>query len=150
MLYTSCTALYGQHPIPLTLKANKDYNLLRKASHYSSKYYHDLGEGPFSNNDEMLRLRFSKDRNLFSFLDYQYSSGRCLDTLQQHIMCSADTGLLGAFWVQGYGEFVDFNTNHKCKNFDDIRQWAEDHQFWPTSNDRTELRPGDIVLPEIP
>jgi hypothetical protein len=65
-------------------------------------------------------------------------------------MCSADTGLLGAFWVQGYGEVVYFNTDHKCKNYGDIRQWAEDHQFWATSNDRTEIMPGDIVLPEIP
>jgi hypothetical protein len=66
-------------------------------------------------------------------------------------MCSADTGLLGMVWIEGGGTFVDFfDTNHKCKNYDDIRQWAEDHQFWPTSEDTLEKRPGDIILPEIP
>jgi len=25
--------------------------------------------------------------------------------------------------------FVDFNTQHRCKNFDDIRRWAEPRQL---------------------
>jgi hypothetical protein len=65
-------------------------------------------------------------------------------------MCTADIGLLGLFWIEGKGAFVDFNIKHKCKNFDDIRQWAEHRQFWPTSEDWTEIRSGDIILPEIP
>jgi len=65
-------------------------------------------------------------------------------------MCSADTGLIGQYWIDGIGNFVDFNTNHKCKNFDDIRQWVEEHQFFPVEEDIVEQRPGDIILPEIP
>ena len=65
-------------------------------------------------------------------------------------MCSASINVLGNFWVEGFGTFPDFNTMHKCKNYDDVRQWAEDNQFWPVSGDGFERRPGDIILPEIP
>ncbi|KAH0330873.1 hypothetical protein KCU71_g40, partial [Aureobasidium melanogenum] len=52
----------------------------------------------------------------------------CLDILRQQIMCTADTGVFGQWWVKDIGPFVDFNTKHKCKNFEDIRVWAEKKQ----------------------
>lgn len=41
-------------------------------------------------------------------------------------MCNVDTGVLGQVWYnQTHPKaFPDFNTQHKCKNFDDIRDWA--------------------------
>ena len=42
-------------------------------------------------------------------------------------MCNVDTGVLGQRWVdkdKPYG-FPDFQTTHTCKNYDDIRKWAE-------------------------
>ena len=42
-------------------------------------------------------------------------------------MCNVDTGVLGQRWVdpeEPYG-FPDFQTTHKCKNYDAIREWAE-------------------------
>lgn len=48
-------------------------------------------------------------------------------------MCTVDVGVLGQVWYQPTGKglqaFVDFNTVHKCRNFDEIRQWAEEHQL---------------------
>lgn len=45
-------------------------------------------------------------------------------------MCNVDTGVLGQVW---YGPdhpeaFPDFNTKHTCKNYEDIRIWAEKYQ----------------------
>ena len=65
-------------------------------------------------------------------------------------MCSADFGVFGQLWIEDIGPFVDFNTKHKCKNFEAIRSWAEQHQIRKANNDEVELRPGDIVLSEIP
>lgn len=35
-------------------------NLLRQALYFNFNYYHDLGEGAFSNKDDILRLHVSK------------------------------------------------------------------------------------------
>lgn len=45
-------------------------------------------------------------------------------------MCNADTGVLGQVWFdrESPTAFPDFNTKHKCKNFDDISKWAVEHQ----------------------
>jgi hypothetical protein len=73
-------------------------------------------------------------------------------------MCTADVGLLGQVWYQPPGKdpqaFVDFNTKHKCRNFEDIREWAEKHQL-PKKGDVPEdfLEPpkeGDRVWHTVP
>lgn len=45
-------------------------------------------------------------------------------------MCNTDTGVLGQVWFDRDSPtaFPDFNTKHKCKNFDDISKWAVEHQ----------------------
>lgn len=45
-------------------------------------------------------------------------------------MCNVDTGVLGQVWWDKSSPqaFPDFNTRHKCKNYDDVRLWAEAHQ----------------------
>jgi hypothetical protein len=45
-------------------------------------------------------------------------------------MCNADTGVLGQVWYNKDEPqaFPDFNTKHKCKNFEAIREWGEIHQ----------------------
>lgn len=42
-------------------------------------------------------------------------------------MCNVDTGLLGQVWAnaQDPAAFPDFNTRHRCKNFDQVREWAD-------------------------
>ena len=43
--------------------------------------------------------------------------------------------------------FIDFDNEHKCKNFEAIRQWAEDHQLPYLLEDNV---PGDFLeAPDI-
>ena len=48
-------------------------------------------------------------------------------------MCNPDTGVLGQVWFDQDSPtaFPDFNTKHKCKNFDDISRWAVENQVRP-------------------
>ncbi|KAG4439094.1 hypothetical protein IFR05_005436 [Cadophora sp. M221] len=89
-------------------------NLLRQSLYFNFDYYHARGEGAFKNKDEIIRLHVT----------------HCLDTLRQQLMCTADVGVLGQVWWNKDEPvaYPDFNTRHKCRNFDDIRQWAFEHQ----------------------
>jgi hypothetical protein len=69
-------------------------------------------------------------------------------------MCTVDIGVLGQVWFNPeYPEaYVDFNTRHKCRNFDAVRQWAEEHQM-PAEIPNDFLQPpedGDMIYAEIP
>jgi len=67
-------------------------------------------------------------------------------------MCTVDTGVLGQVWwdPEEPHAFTDFNTHHICKNFDDVRAWAEVRQL-PTNVPEDFLAPpGGLVLDDIP
>lgn len=73
-------------------------------------------------------------------------------------MCITDVGVLGQVWWQPEEgnpmPFVDFNTKHRCRDYEAIRKWAQEHQLPPESEvDMTTFyqmpKPQD-VLPEIP
>ena len=69
-------------------------------------------------------------------------------------------GVLGQVWWQPENEpepvpFVDFNTKHRCRDYDAVRGWAEAHQLPPETEvdmERFYEKPeaGDTVLREIP
>ncbi|KAJ4359768.1 uncharacterized protein N0V89_000324 [Didymosphaeria variabile] len=117
-------------------------NLLRKSLAWNFAYYQAQGRGPFSNDPDILK----------------YHVTHCLDILRQQLMCTVDIGVLGQVWYQPEGKapepFVDFNTVHKCRNFEDVRGWAERHQLPPAKDtpvDFLELpREGDRVWTEVP
>ncbi|PLB35155.1 oxidase ustYa family protein [Aspergillus candidus] len=114
-------------------------NLLRKSLYYNYDYYHDLGQGAFVNDDYIVKRHVS----------------HCMDIIRQQLMCTADTGVLGQIWVwpDGPKPFVDFNTKHKCKNYDAIRQWAHDNQLPehpPQDYIQKQPEEGDRIYPEIP
>lgn len=46
-------------------------------------------------------------------------------------MCSVDVGVFGQVWIypDNPEPFVDFNTQHRCRNFKQLRQWAEQNQL---------------------
>ncbi|KAK3935324.1 hypothetical protein QBC46DRAFT_422863 [Diplogelasinospora grovesii] len=101
--------------------------------------YKALGTHAFKNDDHILQLHVS----------------HCLDTVRQVLMCNADTGVLGQVWADRKhpAAFPDFNTRHKCKNYDDIRRWGEvrqepppdtlpnDYLKWPGPGDVLEVTP---------
>jgi len=115
-------------------------NLLRKSLKYNYDYYKDLGEGAFQNEEYVVKVHVS----------------HCLDIIRQQLMCTVDTGVLGQVWWRPSGPtpFVDFNTQHQCKNFDAIRNWAEERQLPPTDQTPRDFleppKPGDRIFDEIP
>ncbi|KAF2640645.1 hypothetical protein P280DRAFT_369227, partial [Massarina eburnea CBS 473.64] len=118
-------------------------NLLRKSLKWNYKYYQQQGKGAFSNSEYIVR----------------YHVTHCLDILRQQLMCVTDVGVLGQIWWQPDGEhpqpFVDFNTKHRCRDFDAIRRWAQVHQLPPEEdvdmgNFYQMPKAGDTIYAEIP
>ncbi|KAH6652197.1 hypothetical protein BKA67DRAFT_350226 [Truncatella angustata] len=115
-------------------------NLVRKGMWYNYDYYKNLGEWSFKNEEKILQLHAS----------------HCLDVIRQVLMCNVDTGVLGQVWYDpddGARTFPDFKTQHKCKNYDAIAQWAIDHQAPLTDSlpaDYMRAPDADDVLPAIP
>ncbi|QYT01717.1 hypothetical protein H0G86_008743 [Trichoderma simmonsii] len=103
-------------------------NLVRKALYFNYDRYKKLGEHAFVNDDFILRLHVT----------------HCLDTVRQVLMCNVDTGVLGQVWVDPKQPtaFPDFRTKHVCKNYEDIRNWAEHLQAPPP-----EQIPNDYLAP---
>ncbi|TGO13874.1 hypothetical protein BTUL_0062g00480 [Botrytis tulipae] len=90
-------------------------NLLRQGLWYNYDYYQKKGEGAFENDIPILKLHVS----------------RCLDILRQQLMCTVDIGVMGKIWVRPEASeaYQDFNTKHKCRDFDAVRNWAEQRQM---------------------
>ena len=74
-------------------------------------------------------------------------------------MCTVDVGVLGQVWFQPDESkppeaFVDFNTMHKCRNFDAIRDWAEKHQLPEVEDIPADFlepaKEGDMIYRTIP
>ena len=85
-------------------------------------------------------------------------AAHCLDTIRQVLMCNVDTGVLGQVWTRQSNTkppqaFPDFNTKHKCKDYDAVRKWAQDHQVPPNGKLPigyvADLEAND-VLPSVP
>jgi hypothetical protein len=113
-------------------------NLLRQSLWYNFEYYHEAGQGAFKNEDYIVKFHVS----------------HCLDILRQQLMCTVDVGVLGQVWLRPAAPeaYVDFNTEHKCRNFEAIRDWAEARQM-PEKVPEDWLEPpklGDRIYEEIP
>ena len=83
-----------------------------------------------------------------------HTVAHCLDILRQQLMCTTDVGVFGQVWLYpDHPEpFVDFNTQHRCRNFEGIRQWAERNQL-PEEVPSDFLEPpkvGDRIFSEVP
>lgn len=131
---------------------------MRQALYYNYDYYHARGEGAFTNEDNIVRYHVCKfERNMshdIRRLTMFAHLAHCLDIVRQQLICQPDTGLLGQVWWNPSAPtaFVDFNTEHKCKNFDAIRQWAEERQI-PETVPMDFLQPpkkDDLVYETIP
>ncbi|KAF2826438.1 hypothetical protein CC86DRAFT_253831, partial [Ophiobolus disseminans] len=119
-------------------------DLLRKTLHWNYDYYLAQKEGAFSNSEYIVQVHTT----------------HCLDILRQVLMCNPDVGVLGQVWWRSEDEpqpmpFVDFNTVHRCRDYEGVRAWAEVHQLPPEEQvDMARFyempKPGDTLLPEIP
>ncbi|KAF2207416.1 hypothetical protein CERZMDRAFT_88470 [Cercospora zeae-maydis SCOH1-5] len=108
-------------------------NFLRKSLWFNVGYYRELGEVEFKNDGIVLQRHLT----------------HCLDTLRQQLMCTADTRVFGFVWYQPPNatepkDFPDFiSPKHTCRNFDDIRAWAEVRQV-------PKQLPADYAVPPRP
>lgn len=127
-------------------------NLLRQSSHFNYGYYRGLAQGAFVNEDDILEKHIGKVPFLLSSGNVLmfYHLGHCVDILRQQLMCTFDTSVFGQWWVEEVGPFVDFNTQHLCKNFDVMRDWVRGHQISHDGTDLVEFRKGDTMLATIP
>ncbi|TVY67479.1 Oxidase ustYa [Lachnellula suecica] len=113
-------------------------NLLRQSLYFNYDYYKNEGKGAFVNEDNIVRFHVT----------------HCMDIIRQQLMCMPDTGVLGQVWWDPAAPkaFVDFNTQHKCKDFEAIRRWAEERQI-PAEVPSDFLQPpkeGDRIFEQIP
>ncbi|KAH8807404.1 hypothetical protein F5884DRAFT_675126 [Xylogone sp. PMI_703] len=114
-------------------------NLVRKAAFFNYDYYSapDAPERHIGANEETVVKHVT----------------HCIDMLRQVIQCKPDLGVFGQYWVkdpqQGIdGAFVDFNTDHKCIDWEPVRKWVYDHQN--LDNIIVELKEGDKILDIAP
>jgi len=60
----------------------------------------------------------------------------CIYYLLQNIMCTANTDIYTHVWTDTLpNPYPDFNINHKCRNFDKLLSWHDQHsvdesKFW--------------------
>lgn len=109
-------------------------NLLRQGLWYNYDYYQKKGEGAFENDIPILKLHVCKLtvwKELKEMLTFAASIAHCLDILRQQLMCTVDIGLMGKIWVhpEAPEAYQDFNTKHKCRDFDAVKNWAEQRQM---------------------
>lgn len=65
-------------------------------------------------------------------------------------MCNADTGVITFEWVQEIGDpYPNFNTRHKCRNYNKLVDWYENHKVHLKKADMTRLE-DTVDLPKKP
>ena len=128
-------------------------NLLRQTSYFNYEYYRRLGEGAFMNDDSVVELHLGESpafRSSTRQTRAYWLQGHCMDILRQQLMCTFDTSIFGQWWVKDVGPFVDFNTQHRCKNFHDLQGWIREHVMSRAQEDLVGFRKGDTMLSEVP
>jgi hypothetical protein len=63
------------------------------------------------------------------------TSDHCIEMLRQNIMCRGDVTMITYDWVEGVKDpFPNFNIPHRCRNFDNVLNWIDEHRvFMPKS-----------------
>ncbi|MCJ1451359.1 hypothetical protein MMC28_001695 [Mycoblastus sanguinarius] len=76
----------------------------------------------------------------------------CADLLRQKLMCDADVGVITYNWVKNHSNpYPNFNTLHKCRNFDDVLAWGKSHQASkPHTTSGAVERTDDAVEMDLP
>jgi hypothetical protein len=99
-------------------------NLLRKVTY--KEYYESL-EGELSHGREALQAHTGR-YCLGAINISDIVLDHCLEVLRLNIQCQADIGVFTLYMVEGDPlAWPRLNSNHQCRNFDRIREWALDH-----------------------
>lgn len=134
-----------QKPIPISRQAIVDQG--RDPSD-SAKFPESFGFGPdayigridvFHQIHCLNRIRMHLAWNI----DYYYPPGddnnrmtpyhrlhvsHCVSTLLQNLMCNGNVDVYGHFWADAQeNAFPDFSMNHRCRDFEAILAWHDEH-----------------------
>ncbi|KAB5550021.1 hypothetical protein GE09DRAFT_1223832 [Coniochaeta sp. 2T2.1] len=104
-------------------------NLIRQYTY--REYYNRPENRPlgFTDSEEVIRAHID----------------HCIEMLRQALMCQGDVGIITYNWVKPWGIYPDFSTNHKCRKFDKIVEWADRHILPvedPEPDEKTVYLPG--------
>lgn len=81
--------------------------------------------------------------------NFDGSEDHCADMLRQKVMCDADVGVITYNWHENNSDPVaNFNTPHKCRNFDRVLDWSYRHQT-ETPDGRVH-KPKDAIVAPYP
>ncbi|KAN0108703.1 protein of unknown function (DUF3328) domain containing protein [Hyaloscypha variabilis] len=111
------------------------------------QFKEQFGDGALATTEYAHQLHCLNLLRKFTYFDY-YSSKRddvgfevtgnilrahidhCIEILCQVLMCNADTGLYTYNWIEGRpSPMLDFNVQHKCKDFEAIKKWTMEHSI---------------------
>jgi hypothetical protein len=85
---------------------------------------------------------------------FRHHLDHCIEMIRQNVMCHADTGIITHNWVKHFPRpYPNFNTWHKCRNFDSVMEWVKDSQLPqrpPNGADEWPKVPGSVVLDTPP
>lgn len=106
--------------------------MIRQTLPWNVDYYRGQSSGVYENSEPIVRLHVD----------------HCMDIVRQQLQCSSDVGTFGQRWIQRKGKdlnvFPIFDTVHMCRNFDDILDWARDHQSFDGA--LAEVRETDVIM----
>ncbi|KAG1787741.1 uncharacterized protein HD556DRAFT_1448424 [Suillus plorans] len=96
--------------------------------HCVSEYYESIKEPVFQTTPRVLRAHIGEYYfclEALLLMEYRYGPDHCTEMIRQNIMCRADTTMISWYWVQGETDpYPNFNTRHRCRNFDKIWDWS--------------------------
>ncbi|KAG1787748.1 uncharacterized protein HD556DRAFT_1277141 [Suillus plorans] len=74
----------------------------------------------------------------------------CIEILRQLTMCSGDVTMITHDWIEGRATpFADFNVPHKCRNFEKILDWIDEHRVFIPKSKWVRLE-DNVDLPSLP
>jgi hypothetical protein len=68
------------------------------------------------------------------------ASDHCIEILRQDIMCRSDVAMVTYDWVEGIEDpFPNFNVPHRCRNFEKLLDWVDEHRVIVPTSDMVRL-----------
>lgn len=67
----------------------------------------------------------------------------CLETIRRDVICHADTAATTWEWIDATQMTIRAETQHVCRDFDKISEWAYDRHL--SANQRTHVEGGRVV-----
>jgi len=125
--------------------SDEDLNMINKSGRWSNVKYREIDGGGnmgsievfhqlhclnmirkftyLKEYPEIQKMQTTRPKFLRDHLDH------CIEMIRQNLMCVADVGVISYDWISGWEvPFPDFNTYHKCRNFDAILDWTTSHR----------------------